>query len=504
MTSHPARPPVLDVDLLDAAAEVALGDVRLDLGAVRARAGAASGARRRRYVVLAAAAAVVALLAGVALSGLGVLRSAPQPAQVPSGPGALPERVYPAPTVLPSVSDAPIGRVAVVLLDVLRLPVWSDATTSTEPVLVGAYGGQYRRLPDGRAGLVSLSADGRVVAWAHRLHEGVTEAFEGVVRWVDVSTGRVRSAGFDYPVGQVPVVESTALSPDGRVLLVGVSSLMEAGGSARSLDAWTVDTTSGQATPFCRGCTVTAAWDASGRLLVEPREGVPAQRLPGQGALVTTVGVGSTSPQSVATPPVLVSEDGRRRLVMTKGRLTDAGVLDDFRLVELSDRPSKGAGQPDGAPAVQRTVNLGRAVEGGVLGWSGDRALVVLSGEDYRQTVSDVSLTSGDRRPALAGTAAREGYPQVQLVAADVFAGGLTLTTPRPASPWLSAEGARVVGATAWRWSRWLVVPVVVGLLLWLPPRIRRRRREVVVPAGPSQLDRTADGDAGRDAEGDR
>ena len=159
MTTDRARP-VLDLERLDAAADEALAGVRVDLGAVRARA-AVEGRRRgvvRRVAFVAVAAAVVLLVALMSGFAGGMGMTPPQPADPVKGPGALPTQVYAVPDALESVTRAPIGRVAVVLADTLKHPGWV-VTTGEGIVLVSADGG--RRTAAGTAGCRRTSGPAR-------------------------------------------------------------------------------------------------------------------------------------------------------------------------------------------------------------------------------------------------------------------------------------------------------------------------------------------------------
>lgn len=472
--------PVLDVDRLDAAADAALAGVRLDLVAVRARAGSARRHRVRRWGFVAAAAAAVLLVAAVIGGGVGALRGAPQPAATPSGPGALPERVYPLPRVVPSVTDRPVARVALVLAGELTDRGWGGPTAYTGPVLVSADRGEYRRLPGGRAVAVSVSGDGRTVAWAEareELPDGVpVEVFGQIqahdaVRWVDVRTGRARAVTLPHAPDDLLAVTWTSLSPDGSAVAVASIRTKRQGGETARNEVWTVDTRTGTVRTVCEACESDLAWDGAGRLLGRHDNGtVPAEAagpIPPRGDVADSWSV------LVASHASFVSADGTHRLLLAQGDPSSLGTPDDYRLVEV-----------DLTGTTVRSLPLGKQIGATILAWTGDQVLVRLdergdaSASGLRSQVLRVDLGTGGRTRLLdAVDPDGSGYPVVDAVARDVAAGGRVAATPAPASPWWSPVVA-VLDVVLRPEVLALVALVVVPLLVGLAARTVRRRRE--------------------------
>ena len=490
--------PVLDVERLDAAADEALTGVRLDLDAVRARVAVEAGRNRARRWALAAVAAVVVLLAAVTASGLGVLRSTPQPATPVTGPGALPQAVHPVPRLVASVTDEPIGRVALVLaapVDVVGLRTYSGVG----PVLVAADGGAYRRLPvTDDVGAVSVSADGRVVAWADAADgEANPEvgALDGTVRWVHVGTGRAASAGFGYPASVVPGVERTLLSPDGGRVLTWVTRRTDPSDPGlRTTDLWSVDTSSGAVTSLCRVCDPSAAFDASGRLLAEAVEASPV----GDALLPSAGSFWAPTSDYFMSPAVLVSPDGSRRLVVDKDQPQELGPADPFRLVEV-----------DTTGRAVSTTPLGTQLGVTLLAWDDRTAWVSVRQQGWASEVVRRVTLGGSWTEVLARTGAGgsafdpstgPGLPAVAAVTADVAAGGRTVATPPPAGrPWWSP-------ASVWLYaSHYPLVPgLLVGLVVVvLLRRLRRSPRPWRSVPPPSRIARAAD-EAAQDMGGPR
>jgi hypothetical protein len=490
--------PVLDLERLDAAADEALAGVQLDLGAVRSRAAAERHRRGRARWALAAAAAAVVLLGSLVAGGVGALRSAPTPAAVPPGPGSLPAQVFAVPRLVLPVDRAPVGRVAVVLQTVLTRPSGWGAESSTSVVLVSADDGQYRRLPGSvQVGAVSVSGDGRVVAWTDGIPQSAdllgAQPLPRVVRWVQVATGRVGSTGFDYPADRRPTVEDTWLSPDGGALVVQVSSLPDpADLSARTYDTWSVDTTTGSRTVLCRACAGDVAWDARGRLLVDRDGGFVAGRFPD--ALPPLDQVGAPYTGSAVTHLAFVSADGARRLVVDKDNRSEAGRPEAYRLAEV-----------DAAGKVVSTTPLGTLTDAGLLAWSGRTAWVSVSTADrpvpqvLRVRLGAVPDPQVVLRPAAGADA--QGGPYVVAVTADVAAGGRSVPTSPPAGvPWWSQESVRLFGSE----HPFVALVPTVLLVTALAPRLRRRStRPWRAAPPPSRIARAAD-EAAKDMGGPR
>ncbi|WP_088290661.1 hypothetical protein [Kineosporia sp. A_224] len=498
--------PVLDVDRLDAAADAALAGVRLDLVAVRARAGSARRDRVRRWGLVAAAAAAVLLVVSMVGGGVGALRGSPQPAATPSGPGALPERIYPVPRLVPSVTDHPVARVALVLAGELTDLGWGGPSTVTGPVLVSADGGAYRRLPGGRAMAVSVSGDGRTVAWAQAREEvpdGVpVEVFgqiqaQDAVRWVDVRTGRARAVTLPHGPDELLAVTWTSLSPDGSAVAVATLRTMRQGGEtmARS-EVWTVDTRSGTVRTVCEACEADLAWDGAGRLLGRHDNGtVPAEAA---GPIPPTEDVGDSWSTLVASHASFVSADGTHRLLLVQGDPSSLGTPDDYRLVEV-----------DLTGTTVRSLPLGKQIGATILAWTGDQVLLRLdeqadaAASGLRSEVLRVDLGTGARTRLLdALDPDGSGYPVVDAVARDVAATGRVVATPAPASPrWspavavldvvLSPLFLAVVGL--------LVGPFVVGIVVRTVRRRRPRRGAGTTGAELQSRLAEAAAEAGRD-----
>lgn len=462
--------PVLDVDRLDAAADAALAGVRLDLAAVRARAGSARRDRVRRWGLVAAAAAAVLLVTSVAGGGVGALRGAPQPAATPSGPGALPERVYPLPRVVPSVTDRPVARVALVLAGEVTDLRWGRPSTFTGPVLVSADGGEYRRLPGGGVGALSVGDDGRIVAWAGvRRDDGAAESgirYEAVVRWVDVSTGRVDSVALTGAPDEQVGVGWTSVSPDGSAILVGTDRTSASGAAAIEGQVWQVDVGRRAVRLLCVCSTEDVAWDGAGRRLGPGADPLPVTAHETKPPEKT---FGAARTELVASPRSFVSRDGARQLLLDANNATSAGEPDDLRLVEV-----------DRQGAVARTVPLGRLPGATLLAWADDRAWVrvddVTRASATGSRVVEVDLNTGAQAPAL--VAAQQGRgraPVVDLVVGSVAAGSRVAATPAPASPWWSPVVA-VLDVVLRPEFLTVVGFVLVSSLLSFVVRVVRRR----------------------------
>ncbi|MBI4942587.1 MAG: hypothetical protein HY830_17740 [Actinobacteria bacterium] len=497
--------PVLDVDRLDAAADTALAGVRLDLVAVRARAGSARLGQVRTWGLVAAAAAAV-LLAGSILGGVvGALRGAPRPAATPTGPGSLPERVYPLPRVVPSVTDHPVARVALVLAGEVTDLGWRGPSTVTGAVLVSADGGEYRRLPGGRAVAVSVSDDGRTVAWAEareELPDGAPRDLYGqiqaqdAVRWVDVRTGRVRAVTLPHPPDDLLAVTWTSLSPDGSAVAVATIRAKRQEGEMARNEVWTVDTRTGAVRTVCEACEADLAWDGAGRLLGRHDNGtVPAEAA---GPIPPRGDVADSWSTIVASHASFVSADGRHRLLLVQGDPSTLGTPDDYRLEEV-----------DLSGATVRSLPLGKQIGATILAWTGDQVLVRLDERDeasapgLRSQVLRVDLRTGTRTRLLdAVDPDGSGYPVVDAVARDVAATGRVVATPAPASPWWSPALAvlDVVLTPLFLVVVGLVVgPFVVGIVVRTVRRRRPRRGAAATEVEPQSRLAGVAAEAGRD-----
>jgi hypothetical protein len=213
----PMTGPVLDRDRLDAAADRMLAGTRIDVAAVRAASETRTRrARRRRLGAVAAtclvAAAVVLI---VAMGGVRPIAAPTVPARPPAGPGSLPAVVRVAPPWTPSATERPLTRVAYAVRDARAEPQ-GDGTVW----LVGADGGEYRRLPSRDSREIAVSADGARVAWAEPVPEVLPwETSRDVVKVLDVRTGVVRDVE-PLVAGRGLAVEGMAFAPAGDELVV--------------------------------------------------------------------------------------------------------------------------------------------------------------------------------------------------------------------------------------------------------------------------------------------
>jgi hypothetical protein len=339
----------LDRDAMDGAAASAVAGLTVDLlGAQRL---VVERRRRRTRRWLAAAAAV--LLLALTLTPVAALVPA-VPASVPAGPARLPRTVAEAPAWIPTVAESPIGRALyVVQLDPLTLN--RPQGRLLDPVLVGADGDGYRRLPaSGQIRTVALSPDGRRVAWVDG--DGLTPWSR--VRLLDLRTGRVSGQDLVGRFGRGVWASTLVFSPDGtRLALSGVDQF--AGGRSPAvylLDAGTGRVIGGCACGGSGGLDQGVAWSADGRVLTalgapgvpdggvmpnlgerfwgghQPDAAQPSNAVSATGAQRYWVDAASVPASTEQQPPARLQRtalDGTSRQVAELGRVRGAVALAD-------------------------------------------------------------------------------------------------------------------------------------------------------------------------------
>jgi hypothetical protein len=198
---------------------------------------------RRVWIV-----ALLSLLLGVVVyAGIDLaqraMRLSPEPA---SGPGGVPEQVYNAPDTVPTTDDfGPVGPVSMVYAG-------TDVLTGlggelTDPwIAISSRTGDYRALdvphrPEAAAGAMSVSPDGRTLAWGWPQGVVLYDAVEDTTREVTGAVSTDPLVGPFSPDGSMLVVHDGAL----RVLDVTTGEVLASaeGVSAESAHnaAWTPD-----------------------------------------------------------------------------------------------------------------------------------------------------------------------------------------------------------------------------------------------------------------------
>ena len=320
------NPPVLDRQALDAAADRAMAGLRIDLADVERRALArrrrTRRQARRRTTGWLLAAAAAAVLVAVLVPGVPRLISQP-PAAVPTGePGALPDRIFAAPPWAPSVTDAPIARVALVVETQVIVSDWSRSNVRG-PMLVSADGAQYRSLPGHDVYNVSVSPDGRRVAWSDvapydSLPGTPSTPSPGTVpataHWVTTATGRQAQADLAVD-GRPTVISALTWSPTGEWIAVSLRYRAGDSGTAQESGLSVVDTRTGRVWPACGPCWNDVAFDAAGRLLVARDTDPASLTLPPAISSRQMPGPRSTGG---GFEPALINADGTERLHWTK------------------------------------------------------------------------------------------------------------------------------------------------------------------------------------------
>ena len=446
--------PVLDRERWDAEADLALGARAIDLSVVRAGATEQRRGRRTLWTGLAVAATVLGLLA-VALGPWGArLLSAPVPPA--SAPTGLPDRVWSPPMWTPSVTEAPIGRVAAVITAPVTGGGWTRSG-GTGLVLVSD-DSQYRVLPGTGGGAASLSRDGRHVAWVPRngWHQAGVAGTSGsaVLRWVDVRTGRDGEADLGVP-GRPSDVNTISWSPDGRWLGVSVTydkegstdALVQVGGALDLVEAG-----SGRVHRLCVDCANQIGFDAAGRVLLPRASRVTLPAGLERGLLPEYEGVPTTLP----LPNALADGTAATPIYLGKTDSSTLGQPDDWWVVRTD---------PDGSthriplPGKHSYVDLLAGGSGSVVLRVGDPGVepsteqgiryvtwrMPIDGPDGVATaVTEVLTYAG----GVKGSGEVDGTDfSVLAVSADLAATGQQVTGVAPTVPWWQPSHVRWVVA---------------------------------------------------------
>jgi hypothetical protein len=258
--------------LLDDAAAEATAGLKIDLAAAQRQA-ERERARSRRWAGVLTAVAVAAVIALIAVLMPGGVFRAVTPVPASSGkPVGLPAHWFAAPVWTPPVTRHPMAAASMVLSAPLRT---SDRTTVDGPVLVSADGTGYASLPwSAHDGRVSLSADGRDVAWVTQSWlPGDHGPARAVVHRIQLSDGRQRN--FTIPAG-VRVIQ--LLWAQNRLYVAGRTP-------GKNLPhTWSVAAGSDEPVLLCRCAPVPLGVDGGGRLIqsnwspISQLAGVPVVR----------------------------------------------------------------------------------------------------------------------------------------------------------------------------------------------------------------------------------
>ncbi|WP_088290662.1 hypothetical protein [Kineosporia sp. A_224] len=241
-----------------------------------------TAAREHPRLVLPALAGLVLILVLGALAVLPALHvSRPQPATTPSGPGALPDRLWAPWPGTPLVTDRPLSRAAYVIrandeqqtVEEARASDGSGAAGEVRSYVVGADTGEYRRLPESSESTV-LSPDGRRAAWATAPEvDGLRTQPSTTVVVLDLPTGSQRQVTIPGVWNAGTSVDGLAFDRSGTRLAVwgGANYDTSAGVStAHVIEMGAVGSSAGlRLQRLCMNCAGPLAWFADGRLGVE-------------------------------------------------------------------------------------------------------------------------------------------------------------------------------------------------------------------------------------------
>ncbi|MBC7638711.1 MAG: PD40 domain-containing protein, partial [Rhodoferax sp.] len=340
------------------------------------------------------------------------------PAVAPTGPGALPERLFVPPLWTAMVSQRPVARAAYVVA------TRGEESVGSAAFVVSADGGSYRRLPwRARDHGLSLSPDGRRVAWVSEepIETGPNTANHVVV--LTLATGSLSTAA------SVPTnAQGAQWSPDGRSLAVWGTDYAHPGDSSGVVNVYVLD-----------------ALTLRSRLV---GSGVGPVGFSGGRPVVSTVG--DLGNGLVLQPRLVVSPDGGTAFGIAQ--VGETGVPQLRRGPVFPSRPDL----PEG-PVVD-VGQLPGASSAEVLAWVRQGVVVVAYARGSARGPAEVALldpVTGRTARVLtalpgASTPGADGVsPQVLAVAADVVAGGRTEPTPAPTFGLLSVPRLRWLAGQA-------------------------------------------------------
>lgn len=452
-----------NTDLREALHDVAsvgvgrVDDSRLSRMADRARGGgddvpmASRGGGRRRWVVGGLAVAAVAVLVAV-----GVAQALqPVPVTPASGPGSLPDQIFPTREHILTLEQAPIGRVSMVY----KGAATDDGRTW---IAVGADSDQYRWVGQQQdecsncgAGNLDVSADGTLVALGLESRNYQTFA----VQLTSAETGEVTVVPLETPEKLGGEILGLRLSPSGDRLAVLTAVIVKDLGPGAH------------------------RWEQRLYVIDTPFDGSPAatNAIPIDG-LFDTFLVGWTADEDPVISRNLKGENSGARLevvtvdgVTTVGRVdTDSEGVSPFALspdggsiaVLRDPTPSaSGDGKPWSLQVFDTTSGallwerLGLNEDSSeVIGWTPDGApvLSILHWEERASNRAGVSagleVYRADGEPEVlvtSGTGDRYGNYFGSRTAADVLAGGEVRDAKPPNQPWYDL---RTLGPTMRDW----------------------------------------------------
>ncbi len=383
--------------------------------------------RRLVWVLPSLALAAAALL--LTLVVVPTVQTAP-PAVAPIGPGALPERLFVPPPWTPRVLDRPVVRAAYVVATSFK--GFGGLSEAVGAVVVSADGGDYRTLPwqNGDHGL-SLSPDGRRVAWVRGASTGATSTNNAVV--LTLATGSLLTAR-----NGVTDAQGTTWSRDGRSLAVwGVDYVTPNDSSAGVANVYLLDAQTLRSRPG-GGTGYGPVAVSGGRVVVSPAGGgswaglVENQRLvlsPDGSSAFGIDQVGSAQGPQLRRGPVAALRPGPPEgPVVAVGSLPLAAYAEPLTWVRqgvvIAEYDGVGV-QPLGPARGSAQVALLDPRTGSLV-----RSLTMLPADATASFSPDID-------------------PQVLAVATGVVAGGRTERTPAPTFAVLSAPRLRWLAGQA-------------------------------------------------------
>lgn len=414
-----------------------------------------------------AAVAVVALV-------VGLYAMTRPPEVVPaSGPGSLPDQIFPTRQHILTMEQAPVGRVSMVYAGPLVGGV-------TSWVAVGADTDEYRFIAPFSVDLaqtaVDVAPDGGEVAISHAgatpdsLRVQLLDAGTGDSRWIVLPDD-----------GKGGWVETLTWSPDGSRLavLANVVNGDDPDGSSGRSWYFMVDVASGEVTRLPEEAVLAgdpAGWTLDGRLAVADQRGVSTVRVSAVDALgVELMAAVRAVPDGLSR--YSLSPDGRllAGLVDPTPSASGDGSVWDLAVFDVST----------GEQVLSSALSSYTEDETTVVGWR-DASTPVLSaarpGKDGPGVLVAYDVPAGSHE--VMTRAGVEGVPRYYLtsrVAAEILSSGQVRDAQPPDQPW---SDIRTLWPTVRDWAGDNVASVVLVVLLtsvvgaaFVTGRTRRRRR---------------------------
>jgi WD40 repeat protein len=407
-------------------------------------------------------------VAVVVLLAVGLVAMTRSPEVVPaSGPGSLPDQIFPTRQHILTLEQAPIGRVSMVY----EGPVLGGVTSW---VAVGADSDEYRfaapSFVDPARTVVDVAPDGSGVAISH----AGTTPDSLRVELLDAETGDSRSIVLPDE-GRGGWVETLTWSPDGSRLAVLASVINGDDPDASSGRSWyfMVDVESEDVTRLPRDAVLAgepAGWTSDGRLVLADQ------------SRVSTVRVSAVSDQGVEPVEVLRGvPEGLSRFSLSP---------DGVRLAGLSD-PTPGASGDGsvwglhvyslqtGDELLHQNLSRYHEDSSSVVGWRDASTPVVSAVRTDGGTGELIAYSSRDGSSEVlvrAGEAEVPIYYLTSRVASDVLAAGQIREAQPPEQPWYDP---RTLGPAMAEWivgHKFLVALIVVTMVGTIVVVARRRR----------------------------